>query len=287
MHASGGDGSQAVAAAVATAPAGVPFSPAGSRLRVLSFNVNGLRACLKRLRLKTMSQLLDQLNAGKLGARCGARTSSAVTGASVQHWHRALPPGGLPWLRAPSSWNSWELNHVFTQRCLAPQTLCAFRRRSCGGAMWTLSWHASRAGGLQGGGRALTLPGETCAYGRAEVSWQALAGRRSPVAVPSHLPSHASPSFIQPLPNPKPLYIPSRDSFFCCDTTSSTGYSGTATYCRTEAALPFAAEEGFTGCAALAAAGGQATTGHPPRLHVPVAIRRHGALRALCKGPAA
>lgn len=165
MHASGGDGSQAVAAAVATAPAGVPFSPAGSRLRVLSFNVNGLRACLKRLRLKTMSQLLDQLNADVV---CFQETK--------------------------------------------------LRRGDVDSEL-------------------------ACVEG-----W---------------------------------------DSFFCCDTTSSTGYSGTATYCRTEAALPFAAEEGFTGCAALAAAGGQATTGHPPRLHVPVAIRRHGALRALCKGPAA
>lgn len=45
------------------------------------------------------------------------------------------------------------------------------------------------------------------------------------------------------------------DSFFTCDTTSSTGYSGTATYCRTHLTLPFASEEGFTGCAALAAAG--------------------------------
>mgnify|MGYP001810226545 CR=1 FL=1 len=40
-------------------------SPPGSaqRLRVLSFNVNGLRACLKRLHV-SISQLLGLLNAG-------------------------------------------------------------------------------------------------------------------------------------------------------------------------------------------------------------------------------
>ncbi|PSC70051.1 DNA-(apurinic or apyrimidinic site) lyase 2 [Micractinium conductrix] len=42
-------------------------------------------------------------------------------------------------------------------------------------------------------------------------------------------------------------------SFFCCDTTSATGYSGTATYCRAVAAMPFDAQLGFTGCAPLAA----------------------------------
>ena len=47
--------------------------------------------------------------------------------------------------------------------------------------------------------------------------------------------------------------LPGRDSFFCCDTTRATGYSGTATYVRSGVALPFAAEEGFTGCAPLAA----------------------------------
>jgi exonuclease III len=34
------------------------------RVRLLSFNVNGLRACLKRLGV-TLSQLLDILGAGK------------------------------------------------------------------------------------------------------------------------------------------------------------------------------------------------------------------------------
>ncbi|KAI7840910.1 hypothetical protein COHA_005342 [Chlorella ohadii] len=48
------------------------------------------------------------------------------------------------------------------------------------------------------------------------------------------------------------------DSFFCCDTSRATGYSGTATYVRSGVALPFAAEEGFTGCAPLAAGNGGA-----------------------------
>lgn len=62
---SGGGSRQAAAARDAAATSGVPFTSTGSRLRVLSFNVNGLRACLKRLRLKTMAQLLNQLNAGE------------------------------------------------------------------------------------------------------------------------------------------------------------------------------------------------------------------------------
>lgn len=64
------------------------------------------------------------------------------------------------------------------------------------------------------------------------------------------------------LPPPPPLatgtellnpFPPCRDAFFSCS-QSATGYSGTATYVRTAVALPFASEEGFTGCAALAAA---------------------------------
>lgn len=39
----------------------------------------------------------------------------------------------------------------------------------------------------------------------------------------------------------------SRDTFFAC-THGERGYSGTATYVRTPVALPFASEEGFTGC---------------------------------------
>lgn len=62
---SGGGSRQAAAVRDAAATSGVPFTSTGSRLRVLSFNVNGLRACLKRLRLKTMAQLLNQLNAGE------------------------------------------------------------------------------------------------------------------------------------------------------------------------------------------------------------------------------
>ncbi|KAL4435452.1 hypothetical protein ABPG77_006214 [Micractinium sp. CCAP 211/92] len=143
MHAAAGDGSQqdGSAEAAAAPEAGVAFTPGGCRLRVLSFNVNGLRACLKRLRLKTMAQLLNQLNADIV---CFQETK--------------------------------------------------LRRGDVDSEL-------------------------ACVDG-----W---------------------------------------DSFFCCDTTSATGYSGTATYCRTEAALPFAAEEGFTGCAALAAAetgGGAAAT---------------------------
>ena len=38
------------------------------RVRVLSFNVNGLRACLKRLNL-TITGLLNQLGAGKPSSR--------------------------------------------------------------------------------------------------------------------------------------------------------------------------------------------------------------------------
>ncbi|KAL4419789.1 hypothetical protein ABPG75_006887 [Micractinium tetrahymenae] len=141
MQATGGAGSQGAGAAAAAtsgaASSAVAFTPAGSRLRVLSFNVNGLRACLKRLRLKTMAQLLNQLNADIV---CFQET---------------------------------KLRRADVDSELA------------------------------------------CVDG-----W---------------------------------------DSFFCCDTTSSTGYSGTATYCRTEAALPCAAEEGFTGCAALAAPGANGT----------------------------
>ncbi|EFN53799.1 hypothetical protein CHLNCDRAFT_136485 [Chlorella variabilis] len=50
------------------------------------------------------------------------------------------------------------------------------------------------------------------------------------------------------------------DAFFSCS-QSATGYSGTATYVRTAVALPFASEEGFTGCAALAAAMAGTTAG--------------------------
>lgn len=39
------------------------------------------------------------------------------------------------------------------------------------------------------------------------------------------------------------------DSFFSCS-QSARGYSGVATFCRTALALPFASEEGFTGCRA-------------------------------------
>jgi hypothetical protein len=42
-----------------------------------------------------------------------------------------------------------------------------------------------------------------------------------------------------------------RDAFLSCDCQSRTGYSGTATYVRTDVALPFAAEEGFTGCSGM------------------------------------
>lgn len=39
------------------------------------------------------------------------------------------------------------------------------------------------------------------------------------------------------------------ESFFSCDTTKDRGYSGTATFCRADVCMPFAAEEGFSGCA--------------------------------------
>lgn len=54
---------------------------------------------------------------------------------------------------------------------------------------------------------------------------------------------------------------PCRDCFFSCDTTHATGYSGTATYVRSGVALPFAAEDGFTGCAALDTGGAAAAAG--------------------------
>ena len=38
-----------------------------------------------------------------------------------------------------------------------------------------------------------------------------------------------------------------RDSFFSC-TSGNRGYSGTATFVRSDRALPFASEDGFTGC---------------------------------------
>jgi hypothetical protein len=80
-----------------------------------------------------------------------------------------------------------------------------------------------------------------------DATWSAIwlwlkAGGCSPTAAAAAASIHFIP----------PLWLPCRDSFFSCAQTDR-GYSGTATYVRTATALPFAAEEGFTGCAPLAA----------------------------------
>lgn len=165
MHAAAGDGSQqgGSAEAAAAPEAGVAFTPGGCRLRVLSFNVNGLRACLKRLRLKTMAQLLNQLNAGEWETCHCARTKSGA-GCCRQRcilhleWRAgwAMLRNGLR--RTPN---------VLSAHCLRPQTLCASRKQSCGGATLTLSWPAWTAGGWHGGTQIVVrwpcLPAPLCA----------------------------------------------------------------------------------------------------------------------------
>lgn len=90
------------------------------RIRVLSFNVNGLRAVLVRLRV-TLLQFLNGLGAGEaLGASQGAIAAAL------------LPP----------STNKIPL----FLRCL--QTLCACKRQSCDAATSVSTWQSSTGGKL-------------------------------------------------------------------------------------------------------------------------------------------
>ena len=67
----------------------MPGEPTDSkRIRVLTWNVNGLRACLRRLNT-TLSELLESLHAG----RTAFDAPQIVAGACGQHPHMGRDPG--------------------------------------------------------------------------------------------------------------------------------------------------------------------------------------------------
>ena len=90
-------------------------------LRIVSFNVNGLRAVLQRdgRKLGTVAALLQSLDAGERRARRGRQRCSDVSR------RQTVPPPPPP----PSL-----------------QTLCACRRPSCGGRTWRETWLCRRGG---------------------------------------------------------------------------------------------------------------------------------------------
>lgn len=209
------------APATAAAPAAATDSPpAGQHVRLLSWNVNGLRAALKRLNV-TISQFLEGLGAGGCWSPIpwGA-AFPCMLGHVPSRSSSASPP--LPSPPLPPSADIICLQETKLRRCDIDRELAVVEGWSVAGARLLLTY-----------------------------CWLPAVGYLLPCGDGTGAGQLQRPSY--PLNRGALPTLPGRDSFFCCDTTRATGYSGTATYVRSGVALPFAAEEGFTGCAPLAA----------------------------------